>query len=467
MARVWWLLLSCRSEPLPPVADRAALREALRFPGELTDPETVFGDPWQGAGYTVRPVSLDARRGFRVGAAWFEPEELGGDGVIVACGHFDQGKSGPEAQEIAHRLAARGIAVLIVDNPGSEEWGTRDRALHFQRGAHNRAWLMSGGSSALALQLAALQAGLELMEAQGIQRVVATGASGGAVLSFWLALLDERVSGVVLASAPAVPREPAGGCDCKTLPDFPGPDPSVLRALPVPSLWLKESDVPPLEGLPENATWLHTPGPHSYTVDMQRQAVAWIDEHFGRRSGPWLEELPSLTLRTAPHAEGRVHQRLWQLPLAPSSTWLPRAEAGLTGEITCQGEGPTVLTLGASPEDHSALLDGGFQACALELPEQPWGSQERVAGAVQQAVDTSGAVAAWGSGGWSLAVAAAGRPYLLRSPPLRPEDLALESDPVWVHVPGMWWGLAPTLWSGALATSDKPEPLVEALSSEN
>ena len=56
--------------------------------------------------------------------------------------------------------------LLIVDNPGSEEFGTRDRALHFGRGAHNRAFLHAGGSSALALQVDALRAPTRMLRAR-------------------------------------------------------------------------------------------------------------------------------------------------------------------------------------------------------------------------------------------------------------------------------------------------------------
>jgi dienelactone hydrolase len=450
-----------------PTADRDALRAALTFPGVRRGPNAELGPLWLSDwGYTVRPVALDARPGFQVGAALFDPEGPYGDtAVLVANGHFDLGKSGPETQQIAHRLAARGIPVLVVDNPGMEEWGSRDRALHFGRGAHNRAWLQAGGSSALALQLAGLQAGLDFLDERGMDRVVATGASGGAVLSFWLSVLDQRVSGVVLASAPDVPRVPAEGCDCKQLPGFVGPDPSVARALSVPSLWLIEEPRPRLEGLPDTAVWQVVQGEHSYTETMQRDAVAWIERHFERDPGSVWVDPPLKELHTSPHAGGRTHLSLFDLPLAPSTTWTPTPVAGLQTGLRCTGAGPVVLSLGG-PE---ALDD--FEVCTLTLPESTFQTDagrgvvyaDRVAGALAGAFDSRDALAVWGAEGHAVAVAGCGRPHVLQSPRLSVQEVALDTDPPWMHVPGLWWGLTDTLYADSVATSDDPEVLVLAL----
>ncbi len=454
---------------------RAELADRVRFPGAAPDPDPAWGEVWQGEGYSVRTVAFDARQGFRIGAAWFAPEEPSEQGVIMAHGHFQGGaKSSPEAQDLAHRLAGAGVPVLVVDGPGEEEWGHPDRALHFQRGAHNRAWLWAGGSSALALQLAGLVSGLDLMASLGVRQVVATGASGGAVLSFWLAVADDRVSGVVLASAPDVPRPPdAAGCACKLVWGLPGPDPGVVAALPVPSLWLKESEGPRLEGLPESATWKLVPSVHGYGEPMQREALAWIAEHLGRPLPGWRPSVPRLDLRTAGRAERRSHRRLWSLPLAPEVHWTPRPVAGLEATTSCSGEGPVVVVLGAQDLDLHALHGAGFRTCELVLSDDRWGPAaaatlgqvyaDRVAGAVGAAVEREGAVAAWGVGGFGIAVAGAGVPHVLRSPPTSPDDLDTTRDPPWVHVPGIWWGGLPVLTQEALAVDDLTEPLVAAL----
>ena len=290
------LILACTAKP-----ERVV--QALTFPGEPVSAPT-YGILFDADGYSARPLSLEVRPGFRVGAAWFEPDAPTDHGVVVSVGHFDQGKSGPSAQDIAHRLAARGVRVVVVDTPGVEEWAREDLALDFNRGEANRQALLDAGTSPLALQVAGSKAGVDfLVERGSADQIVATGASGGAVLSFYLALVDERVDGVVLAAAPEVPRRPdEQGCACKVLPGFWGSDPEIVAMLGVPSLWMKESDTPPLDGLPSNATWVHVPGEHAYTPDMQKQALAWMDERLGT-TGDWLDEVPTWELRTASGAE--------------------------------------------------------------------------------------------------------------------------------------------------------------------
>ena len=105
---------------------------------------------------SVQAVRFEAPEGFEVSGALWTPSKPGRVGVVIAHGHYGQGKSGAEAQEIAHRLAARGVWVLSVDSPGVEEGDVPGRQIHFSEGAHNRGLLVAGGSSALALQLANL-----------------------------------------------------------------------------------------------------------------------------------------------------------------------------------------------------------------------------------------------------------------------------------------------------------------------
>jgi len=454
--------------------ERGVLQTALRFPGAPTDPAPAYGPAWAGPGYQVQPVALDAAPGFRVGGALFSPAEAGEGAVLIAQGHFGEGKSGAEVAEIAHRLAARGTTVLAVDTPGMEEWAGTGRDIHFTEGAHARAWLLAGGSSALALQLAGLQAGVSLLRARGHEDIVVTGASGGAVQAFWLAILEPAVDGVVLAAVPPLPREPrASGCACDQLPGFPGPDPAVVAALPVPSLWLKEVAGEPPAGLPRSARFEVMEGPHSYTEEMQREAIPWIEALLDHSGGPWLDAIPAAPLRTAGPGEERAHLGLFDLTLLPTETWRPAPWEGVPYELDCRGEGPKVVTLGASRDDRRALRGGGFGVCVLDVPAEETGFEaavgrglvyaDRYAGAVRTAVDRTDAVAAWGVGGWSVAVAGAGVPHVLRGPPSRMADVDLARDPPWLHVPGLWWGGLPKLWAGALAVDDDPEVLVAAV----
>lgn len=445
-----WSLLSCWTPAPEAPAPPAGLREALTLAAPTTTDRSI-GRVYAGEGYGVETLALTVG-GVPTSAALFSPHEgASTHGALVATGHFEQAKSGPDAQDIAHRLVAMGLTVLIVDDFGSEEWATRGLALHSDRGAHNRAWLRAGGSSPLALQLAALSAGLDHLESRGVESVVATGASGGAVLSFWLAHLDERVQGVVLAAVPELPRSPAGGCDCKDLPGFPGPDPRVLSTLPVPSLWLSERQDPAPEGLPSTATWRHMPGPHAYTTAMQRAAVEWIGELFDLEP-VWQPSVPTWPLEVRPTPAQR---RLAILDLALQGAPLPSLEAQPPPyTLDCEGSGERVLTLGAQPQDREALMQAGLQPCALLTEGDAW---------TQAAALRAAGGLAYGVGGWSVAVAWSGLPHVLRSPPADATQVDPDSDPTWAHAPGLWW--RPLPWDRALLVDEDPRALAEALRS--
>ena len=134
--------------------DRSAVRESLT--GNFRDGDLKMerlGLPKRAVNATVQTVSFSLRPGFEVRGALWTPTMPSDVGVIVAHGHYGQGKSGAEAQEIAHRLAARGAWVLAVDTPGVEEWDIDDRQIHFDDGAHNRGILYARGTSAMALQV--------------------------------------------------------------------------------------------------------------------------------------------------------------------------------------------------------------------------------------------------------------------------------------------------------------------------
>ncbi len=288
------LLLGCTPAPEPTAqptgpaivpADAAVVVAAMGLARLETDaPLAVeIGEPTAYPGYTVSPLSFEAWPGFRTSAALWLPEGEGPfPGVLVLPGHFGEGKAAGECQEVAHALAARGYAALAVDMPGVEEWEGPDRQLHFESGAHNRAVLLAAGSSALGLQVHVSRRGLDaLVEAAPVDRIAATGASGGAVLAFYLALAEPRVHAIALASFVGIPREEGGGCFCDALPGSPGPDPATLAALPQTSLWMGEIPRERLEGLPSNALFHVLPGPHSYTAEMRTLALPWLDEQLG------------------------------------------------------------------------------------------------------------------------------------------------------------------------------------------
>jgi dienelactone hydrolase len=435
-----------------------------------------FGSPVETVGAQVQPVRFNLQEGFELtGALWTptRPEPLG---FIVAHGHYGQGKSSAEAQEIAHRLAARGAWVLAVDSPGVEETDVPGRRLHFSEGAHNRGILVAGGSSALSLQLDALRRGVDVLVELGAERVGVTGASGGAVAAYYLAWLDDRVSAPAMASPPSIPREAAAsGCPCDHIPGHPGPDPAVLGQLQQPSLWMADVNQPRPEGLAEAASFEVFSGPHSYTEPMQRRALEWFEDELDLPAGPWLATVPNLDLSTGPLQPDA--KSIADLKLPGVEAWTPHSVEGEVAKINCKGQGPVVLVLGTDPPD--ALQAAGFRSCTLQMPSPPgttWDESawtesiglgtvraDAISGAVRLMARRHGAVAVWAHRCWGIVASETGLPFVVEDPVESLADLDPDRDPGWVHVPGAWTGAVTNQLAKALATGDDVSELMVAI----
>lgn len=471
----WALLAACSGGPTVAPAARARVGQAARL-GVLTraDLAPIEGRASRGDGYFIRPVSLQVYPDFRVSAALFLPEGPGPHpGVIVAHGHFDQGKTAGESQGPAHALAGLGYAVLVVDTPGVEEGDLPGRRLHLAEGAHGRALLAAAGTSAMAVQLESLQAGLDYLAGRpDVDRVAATGASGGAVLSLYLAFIDPRIAGVVLASYVPMPREErAGGCPCDQLPGWIGPDPALYAAVPVPSLWLTELQQPRPVGLPRSADFAVVPGPHSYTPEMVQRAADWLagtlDHPKGRTPDP-LPHSPGDQLASRSVGDARWPDLVAGLsvPLWTPAPWRDVAWLG-----RCEGDGPAVLIGGGDAADVAAVQAAGLRACPVTVEDDEAGLAQaiangqayadRYAGALRGAAEQHGAVGLYAVRGWGTAALGAGLPYVLRDPLTALDQVDPARDPAWVHAPGIWWN--PGVWSGALATGLDPTALATAL----
>jgi dienelactone hydrolase len=458
------LLVSCPGPPPVhplPAQYLAALQHdlALALPPPAGDPLRPVGPARAGpSGVQVEPVRLALAPGWELTGALFTPAApVPGAAVLVSHGHFGQGKSGAEAQEIAWRLADRGALVLSLDSPGEEEGALPQRLIHLEGGAHGRALLRAAGSSALALQLAGLRRGIDALQAKGALRIGLTGASGGAVLSFYGGLLDPRVTAVALASPPPIPREArGGGCLCDQVPGRPGPDPHLVASLALPSLWLLDHQGPPPEGLGPRAEVIGSDGPHSYTAEMQTAALRFFSTHIGLRDGP-LGPAPAMDLAGPPLPAGAPG--LADLPLRPPVAWAPDAQAldgwgAAVSEARCIGAGPTVLVVGLPPAAEGARLDAlraaGLRACALRVPEdegaeaeaalrgRPWAARQ--AAALRHAASQHGAVAVWAARAWGLPAGMLALPFAWEQPICALADVDPAQDPAWVHTPGAWWG---------------------------
>ena len=300
-----WLALGCRGSEAPPsppptvqeapeprdLASALGMSKLLRAPLAVRE-GTVLPYPT----YTVRPVSLEVFDDFWIsGALWLPATEGPHPGLLVAHGHFGEGKSSGESQAPAHAMAARGWAVLALDTPGVEESNVPHRQIHHEAGAKGRALLLAAGTSAMAVQLHGLQAGLDFLERRpDVSRIAVTGASGGAVQSLFLLKVDPRPAAAVLASPVSMPRkEGSGGCACDAIPGWSGPDAAFLSDLERPTLWLSELDQAAPAGFPPSATWEVHAGPHGYSVPMVQRAASWLDQQFERPdAGPIPNPIP-------------------------------------------------------------------------------------------------------------------------------------------------------------------------------
>ena len=435
-------------------------------------------------GYTVQPVAFEIVPGFRSSAALWLPEGDGPfPGVLVLPGHFGEGKASGECQEVAHALAARGMVALAVDMPGVEEWERPGRQIHFEGGAHNRAALAAAGSSALALQILVARRGLEAMIAAApVDRVAATGASGGGVLAFYLALLEPRVRAIVLASPVGIPRAGhEGGCFCDLLPGHSGPEPGLLAALEQPSLWLSELERPAPEGLPASARFEVVAGPHSYTAAMRAVALPWLDRQLQHtppdpsRAAQALEQPPTLPSEALRSSTDRGAMSIFELALqvgAPRA-WEPRLELEAPFGHACEGDGQPVIGVGVPEGDLEVLRAAGMQTCTLQLPaDETWEPRaftggytlaDRPASALRRLSAQLGGAPIYAGGAWAVPAAASGVAWVARSPRISVETLDPAVHPPWVHVPGLWWGGLEGLYASARAEGDGPEIFLEAL----
>lgn len=469
---LWLSFIACGAlfEPSFVPEDRSVVRESLtgNFRDGALELERL-GLPKRAVNATVQTVSFSLRPGFEVRGALWTPNTPSEVGVIVAHGHYGQGKSGAEAQEIAHRLAAQGAWVLAVDTPGVEEWDIDDRRIHFDDGAHNRGILYARGTSAMALQVDILRRGVDVLIAEGATRIGATGASGGAVQAFYLGWVDERVSTAVMASPPPLPREAAAsGCACDHVPGWPGPDPHVLAQWSAPTLWLADVEKPRPEGLSEDAVFEVLAGPHSYTAEMQVKAIEWFEDHLGLRAGEWVENVPSFALSEPIDLDGQVS--IAALPGVEVAAWSPAPEAGLSPRWTCTGEGPRVVTLG--PIADGQLEGAGYERCALSVPTDvdAWiegvGSgrplANRILGAVAAGVRQKAPVGIVAARGWGLVAAGHHVPFVVVDPLTTPASLR-PTDPHWVHVRGAWDGVALSRIEDSAATGASLADVLPAL----
>ena len=434
--------------------------------------DAVLGAASPYEGYNVWPLSLAVYADYRVSGALWLPDGPGPyPAVLVTHGHFGEGKSSGEVQGPAHALAANGYVVLAIDTPGVEEAARWDRQIHFDLGAPQRHLLAAAGTSAMAVQLEHLQAGLDYLESLpqvDAQRIGVTGASGGAVQSLYLSLVDPRPKAAVLASFVPMPREArAGGCACDGVHGWPGPDAALLAATSIPTLWLSEVQQDRPQGLPRKAEFQVVEGPHGYEPPMIGQALDFFSDELGGGDElpAQIPHTPGEALRSVSVGKARFADLVGGLEVEAG----PRQEHAYEYTLDCFGEGePVLLLLGGEAADREAL-EAGFRVCAVDVPLTPVDLSESLiterwaldgmANALAKAHQRERAVGIYAVRGWGLVAERAELPYVLRDPILGLDDLR-KTDPPWVSAPSTWWS---ELYPSAQAISSEPGPLRERL----
>jgi len=335
--------------------------------------------------------------------------------------------------------------------------------------------LVAGGSSALALQMAGLRAAVSVLEGLGAERIGVTGASGGAVASFYLAWIDERIGAAALAAPPPIPREAAAsGCACDHIPGHPGPDAGVLAQVTVPSIWMADGASERPNGLGRSAAFYVHEGPHSYTESMQRRALEFFEEELQLSAGEWLASVPNLSLSSGPMPADAVS--IAALPLPGRTAWQPKPAQTEVAAVQCRGDGPVWLALGT--EDVDDLVAAGRRVCTVRMPapngaqwdEAAWTESigsgsvraDAIVGAVMGAARQHGAVGVWAHRVWGVVAGATGLPFAVIEP-VRTAGELTEEDPAWVHVPGAWQGVVDGLLDQAVSVSADRAILVDAL----
>ncbi len=184
---------------------RAQFRELL---GEFPE-RTPLGARTVGAircpGYRIEKVVYESRPGHHVTANLYLPEsDARVPGVLVPCGHSDNGKASEAYQSVCVLLARNGCAALIYDPIGQ---GERNQLRGIARHGTTEHTLVGIGALAVGWNTGHYRVwdglrGMDYLASRpeiAPSRLGCTGNSGGGTMTTWLMAVDERI----LAAAPS------------------------------------------------------------------------------------------------------------------------------------------------------------------------------------------------------------------------------------------------------------------------
>jgi dienelactone hydrolase len=184
---------------------RAKFVEALGgFPEKAPLHPRVVGTV-KGEGFTVEKVIFESRPDHHVTAAFYKPEGKGPfPGVLVPCGHSDNGKAAEAYQRACILLAKNGLAVLCYDPIGQ---GERIQLLHPDgkpaiKGSTTEHTMSGIGALLVGWSCASYRIwdGIRSIDYLASRpevdpkRLGCTGNSGGGTLTSYLMALDDRIA---------------------------------------------------------------------------------------------------------------------------------------------------------------------------------------------------------------------------------------------------------------------------------
>lgn len=296
---------------------RERFRELLGgFPDRTPLNARVVGK-LDGDGFRAEKIIYESRLGFLVTATLYLPDSEGPfPGVLVPCGHTENGKAGGSYQKVCMLLAKNGCAALIFDPPGQ---GERKQILLEKRHGHpvNAApfkstseHMVTGVAPVLLGQNLATyfiwdgMRGIDYLQSRDdiiADKIGCTGSSGGGNQTAFLMALDERI----VAAAPGNfitttrlkndrpgPGDAEQNIFAQTKYGIDHPDFLLMRA-PRPTLILASTqDFVPIEGswiayrqakrlyaklgFPERVNLAETDDRHGYNQELRVAMVRWM-----------------------------------------------------------------------------------------------------------------------------------------------------------------------------------------------
>jgi dienelactone hydrolase len=296
---------------------RDRFRQLLGGFPERTPLKTRVVGKLDGDGFRAEKVIYESRPGFLVTATLYLPTTPGPyPGVLVPCGHTENGKAAGSYQKVCMLLAKNGCAALIFDPPGQGErkqiLGSHDdhdrstKAPYKSTSEH----MVTGVAPVLLGQNLATyfiwdgMRGIDYLQSRDdiiADRIGCTGSSGGGNQTAFLMALDERI----VAAAPGnfitttrIKNDRPGPGDAEQNifgqtkygidhPDFllmRAPQPTLVLAatqdfVPIEGSWIAYRQAKRLYGrlgFPERVGLVETDDKHGYNQELRVAMVRWM-----------------------------------------------------------------------------------------------------------------------------------------------------------------------------------------------